>query len=73
VKCRGRPLTPYAAALLKAIPYAPDNVPSWQLDTADFFAGKKVTAALQQLKRRGLVVVAPQRTSSGKRWQRPKE
>jgi hypothetical protein len=68
-----RPLSPYAQALLKAIPYAPDDVPSWQLDTGDFFAGKRVTAALQQLKRRGLIVVSPRRTSCGKRWQRPNE
>jgi hypothetical protein len=65
------PLTPYAEKLLAAIPYAPDDVPSWQLDTADFFAGRRVTAALQQLKRRGLIVVSPRRTSCGKRWQRP--
>ena len=66
-----RPLTPYAEAILKAIPFAPDDVPSWQLDTTNFFAGRRVAAALQQLKRRGLIVVSPRRTSSGKRWQRP--
>ena len=65
-----RPLTSYAEAILKAIPYAPDDVPNWQLDSRDFFAGKRVTAALQQLKRRGLIVVSPRRSCCGKRWQR---
>ena len=66
-----RPLTPYAEGILRCIPFAPDDVPSWQIDQADFFAGRRVTRALQQLKQRGLIVVSPRRTSCGKRWQRP--
>jgi len=71
VKRLVRPLTPYAEALLKAIPYAPDDVPSWQINQWDFGGGRDVSAALQQLKRRGLIVVSPRTTRSGKRWQRP--
>jgi hypothetical protein len=66
-----RPLTPYAEAILKGIPFAPDDVPSWQINQFDFGGGRDVSAALQQLKKRGLIVVSPRTTRSGKRWQRP--
>lgn len=66
-----RPLTAYAQSILKAIPFAPDDIPSWQIDSYDYFAGRRVSAALQQLKRRGLIVVSERTSRSGKRWQRP--
>ena len=65
-----RPLTPYAEGILRRIPFAPDDVPSWQIDS-DPWAGRDVARTLQQLKKRGLIVVSPRRTNCGKRWQRP--